>query len=47
MGFRYWFYKKTGFKLRKNLDYSVKKSETIAETATVYAQKIDTIIQNS
>lgn len=38
MGFRYWFYKKTGFKLRKNLDYSVKKSEIIAETATVYAQ---------
>lgn len=38
MGLRYWIYKKTGVKLRKNLDYSVKKSETIAETAIVYAQ---------
>lgn len=42
MGFRHWIYKKTGLKLRNNLDYSVRKSQSISSLAKVLADvKID------
>lgn len=40
MGFRHWIYKKTGLKLRKNVDYRVRKKTTISESATVWSQVV-------